>query len=170
MKTVYMAGGCFWGMEKAFQQLDGVVETTTGYANGDVENPSYQLVCTDTTNFRETVKVDYDPGVISLKKLLKAYFMCIDPTVTNRQGHDIGSQYQTGVYYVDEEDYPVIAEAFENEKKKHDRFFVELKKLENFYDAEDYHQDYLIKNPEGYCHIDLTTYRKLRKLNEEQVS
>ena len=65
--------------------------------------------------------------------------MCIDPTVTNRQGHDIGSQYQTGVYYVDEEDYPVIAEAFENEKKKHDRFFVELKKLENFYDAEDYH-------------------------------
>ena len=79
MKTIYMAGGCFWGMEKALQSLTGVIETTAGYANGDVENPSYQLVCTDTTNFRETVKVVYDPEVISLEKLMKAYFICIDP-------------------------------------------------------------------------------------------
>ena len=167
MKTIYLAGGCFWGMEKALQQLDGVKETTTGYANGNVANPTYQLVCTDTTEFRETVRVEYDPAEISLQKLLKAYFICIDPTVRNQQGHDIGSQYQTGVYYVDDEDVPVIAEAFENEKKKYDKFYVELKKLENFYDAEEYHQDYLIKNPNGYCHISLDTYRKLAELNKD---
>ena len=167
MKTIYLAGGCFWGMEKAFQQLSGVRETTTGYANGNVDNPTYQLVCTDTTDFRETVKVDYEPGEISLEKLLTAYFICIDPTVRNQQGHDIGSQYQTGVYYVDDEDLPVIEKAFEEEKKKYSKFHVELKKLENFYDAEEYHQDYLIKNPNGYCHISLDTYRKLRELNEK---
>ena len=167
MKTIYLAGGCFWGVEKAFQSLNGVVETTVGYANGDVENPSYELVKTDTTNFRETVRVDYDPEKISLNKLLKAYFMCVDPTVRNQQGHDIGSQYQTGVYYVDDEDLAIIEKAFEEEKKKYDCFFVELKKLENFYDAEEYHQDYLIKNPAGYCHLTLDVYDRLKKLNEE---
>ena len=167
MKTIYMAGGCFWGMEKALQSLTGVIETTVGYANGDVENPSYQLVCTDTTNFRETVKVVYDPEVISLEKLMKAYFICIDPTVKNQQGHDIGSQYQTGIYYVDDEDLEVLEKAFANERQKNEEFYVELKKLENFYDAEEYHQDYLIKNPTGYCHISFDTYRKIRELNEE---
>ena len=167
MKTIYMAGGCFWDMEKALQSLTGVIETTVGYANGDVENPSYQLVCTDTTNFRETVKVVYDPEVISLEKLMKAYFICIDPTVKNQQGHDIGSQYQTGIYYVDDEDLEVLEKAFANERQKYEEFYVELKKLENFYDAEEYHQDYLIKNPTGYCHISFDTYRKIRELNEE---
>ena len=93
--------------------------------------------------------------------------MCVDPTVRNQQGHDIGSQYQTGVYYVDDEDLAVIEKAFEEEKKKYDCFFVELKKLENFYDAEEYHQDYLIKNPAGYCHLTLDVYDRLKKLNEE---
>ena len=110
IKTIYLAGGCFWGMERAMQFLDGVVRTTVGYANGNVDDPDYKLVCTDTTGHRETVRVEYDDEQVSLNKILKAYFICIDPTVTNRQGGDIGSQYQTGVYYVDEESRKICDE------------------------------------------------------------
>lgn len=163
-KTIYLAGGCFWGSEKAFQLLDGVVDTCAGYANGTVENPSYEEVCKNQTGHRETVRVKYDDEKISLKTILEAYFICIDPTVYNQQGHDVGTQYQTGVYYEDEQDYPIIAEVFEGKKKQYQPFCVELKPLSCFYPAEEYHQDYLIKNPTGYCHINLEQYAKVKAL------
>ena len=166
LKEIYFAGGCFWGTEKAFQSLRGVTDTTVGYANGTVESPSYELVKTDTTGHRETVRVVYDLEVISLEKLLKAFFICIDPTVSNRQGHDIGSQYQTGVYYTDEESGRIAAEAFEEKRRDISPFCVELAPLSCFYDAEEYHQDYLIKNPDGYCHISLEEYDRVRALND----
>lgn len=165
-KEIYFAGGCFWGTEKAFQYLRGVVDTTVGYANGTVASPSYELVKTDTTGHRETVKVVYDPEVISLDKLLKAYFIIIDPTVSNRQGHDIGSQYQTGVYYVDEESGKTAAAVFEEKRAQYSPFCVELAPLSCFYDAEEYHQDYLIKNPSGYCHISRKEYDRVKALND----
>ena len=166
-KEIYLAGGCFWGLEKAFQALNGVLDTTVGYANGIIENPTYEQVKTDTTQFRETVRVIYDDEVLSLSKIMKAFFICIDPTQENRQKEDIGSQYQTGVYYTDVDDLKLISNCFEEEKKKYDEFHVELKPLENFYDAEDYHQDYLIKNPDGYCHITTFEYEAVKSLNDE---
>ncbi|MBQ3411988.1 MAG: peptide-methionine (S)-S-oxide reductase MsrA [Oscillospiraceae bacterium] len=166
-REIYFAGGCFWGTEKVFQSLNGVLDTTVGYANGHVADPSYELVKTDTTGHRETVKVVYDPSVISLRKLLKAYFICVDPTVKNQQGHDIGSQYQTGVYYTDEESADVIREVFREKRREYDPFCVELAPLACFYDAEEYHQDYLIKNPDGYCHVTPGMYRQVRALNDE---
>lgn len=167
-KTIYFAGGCFWGMERVFQIVPGILETTVGYANGKVSNPSYELVCSDTTGHRETVKVLYDEEVISLKQLLDIYFLCIDPTVQNRQGHDIGSQYQTGVYYVHEEDQKIIESYMEEKKKEYEVFFVEYGALECFYDAEEYHQDYLMKNPDGYCHITSQEFHAVKQyLGEE---
>ena len=155
IKTIYLAGGCFWGMERAMQFLDGVVRTTVGYANGNVDDPDYKLVCTDTTGHRETVRVEYDDEQVSLNKILKAYFICIDPTVTNRQGGDIGSQYQTGVYYVDEESRKICEE------------YVELCPLSCFWDAEEYHQKYLVKNPGGYCHVSVHEFEQIKALNEK---
>ena len=167
MKTIYLAGGCFWGTQRVFQLLNGVVRTEVGYANGKVENPTYQQVCTDTTGHRETVKVVYDPAAISLKKLLKAFFLVIDPRGQNQQGHDIGSQYQTGVYYEDGEDLPILQEIFAEKIREYDAFFVELQPISCFYAAEDYHQDYLIKNPTGYCHISKVDMDEVAKLNHE---
>ncbi len=164
-KVIYFAGGCFWGTERAFQLLDGVCDTEVGYANGHTENPTYKEVCTDTTGYRETVKVTYDDEVISLTTLLQAYFICVDPTVQNRQGHDIGSQYQTGVYYTDEADREIIAAYFEKMKPNYPAFYIELCPLQVFYSAEEYHQDYLIKNPEGYCHIRKDEFEAVKKLN-----
>lgn len=165
-KEVYFAGGCFWGTEKVFQMLNGVVDTTVGYANGKAAFPSYELVKTGMTGHRETVKVVYDPDKISLRTLLEAFFLCIDPTVKDRQGHDIGTQYQTGVYYVDPESASVIAEVMAEKKKEYDIFCVEFAPLDCFYKAEEYHQNYLIKNPQGYCHISREMYDAVKKLND----
>ena len=137
-------------------------------ANGHTENPTYEEVCTDTTGHRETVKVTYDTEKITLNKILKAYFMVIDPTVKDKQGGDTGTQYQTGVYYEDEESLPVIRDFFEEERKKYDVFCVELLPLSCFWTAEEYHQDYLDKNPTGYCHITKVEMDKVLKLNEEE--
>ena len=123
-------------------------------------------VCTDTTGYRETVEVRYDADTVSLQTLLGIFFLCIDPTVTNRQGEDIGSQYQTGVYYTDEESRKIIEEYFAKEREKHERFCTELAPLQVFYPAEEYHQDYLIKNPEGYCHISLHEMQKVKEFLE----
>lgn len=168
MKEIYFAGGCFWGMERVFRQLDGVTETTVGYANGTTENPTYQEVCTDTTGHRETVKVVYDPEVLPLETLLKAYFLCIDPTLQNRQGHDIGTQYQTGIYTADEESLAAVTAYAAEEKKKYDVFFTEIGPLKCFWPAEEYHQKYLEKNPAGYCHITNREFELVRQLNREE--
>lgn len=152
-KTIYLAGGCFWGTQAFFDQFRGVLETRVGYANGGKANPTYQEVCADSGH-AETVRIRFDEDVISLESLLDKYFMVIDPVSVNRQGHDAGIQYRTGIYYEDPEQLPVIEKRMAREQEKYDRpLAVEVGPIQNFYDAEEYHQKYLEKNPGGYCHI-----------------
>ena len=163
-ETIYLAGGCFWGVEEYFSRINGVHDCVSGYANGNIENPTYKDVITGTTGFKETVKVVYDKTQVSLEILIRQYFKIIDPTIENRQGNDIGSQYQTGVYYTNEDLYDRILPIFIKEQTKYDKKIVtELKALENFYSAESYHQDYLKKNKNGYCHISFDTLNDLDK-------
>ena len=153
MKTIYLAGGCFWGMQKFLDQFEGVRETEVGYANGPDQAPSYREVC-DNSGHAETVRVAYDESVLSLPELLRFYFMVIDPTSVNRQGMDAGIQYRTGIYYTDESQLPDIETVYkEVEEKEGKPLAVEVKPLSNFFSAEAYHQKYLDKNPGGYCHI-----------------
>ena len=153
-KLIYLAGGCFWGCQKYFDLTKGVVSTEVGYANGPTANPTYEQVKHEHTGHAETVKVEYDPDVISLEALLKKYFAVIDPTAVNHQGGDFGIQYRTGIYYADEADAPVITNALNELAKRYDKpLAVENMKLKNFYSAEEYHQKYLEKHPDGYCHI-----------------
>lgn len=163
-KEIYLAGGCFWGTEHFFKQIEGVVETEVGYANGITDHPTYQEVCTDKTGFAETVRIVYDPAKVGLRFLLQMYFKAIDPTSVNRQGHDEGTQYRTGIYYTHAEDLPVIEEIYQDEQAQYDTpLAVEKRPLENFYSAEEYHQDYLDKNPDGYCHLPLALFEMARK-------
>ena len=159
--VIYLAGGCFWGMEKLMQSLDGVTCATNGYANGSVTAPDYKRVCAGDTGHRETVRVEYDPERISLDELLYAYFEVVDPELVNRQGHDIGSQYQAGIYYVDDAAREAVEHMAEQKREEYPNFAVEIAPLSCFYDAEEYHQDYLDKNPGGYCHIPLDTIRRV---------
>ena len=154
-QEIYLAGGCFWGLEAYFKKIPGVISTDVGYANGPAAKTSYKDVCAGSGH-AETVHIVYDPAVLELQELLKAYFFVIDPTVRNRQGNDAGVQYRTGIYYVDDSSLPVINAAVQNEQKKYENKIVtEVLPLQNYCLAEDYHQDYLDKNPGGYCHIDL---------------
>jgi peptide methionine sulfoxide reductase msrA/msrB len=154
VEVIYLAGGCFWGMEKLMQSLPGVVDVVSGYANGKAEiEPTYNKVISGQTGYRETVRVEYKPDEISLDAILFAYFQVIDPTVKNAQGNDIGTQYQTGIYYTDETSKATVERISSIERSRHEKFVVEIEALERFFDAEEYHQDYLIKNPLGYCHI-----------------
>jgi peptide methionine sulfoxide reductase msrA/msrB len=154
IEVIYLAGGCFWGMEKLMQSIEGVVDVVSGYANGSAEvEPTYNKVITGDTGYRETVRVEYDPNEISLDALLFAYFNIIDPTIRNAQGNDRGTQYQTGVYYTDEASQAVVERVAAVERERSERFEVEIEPLARFYTAEEYHQDYLDKNPSGYCHI-----------------
>ena len=153
MRTIYLAGGCFWGMQKFFDQFAGVTATQVGYANGPDAAPSYQDVCRDSGH-AETVKIDYDEGKLSLDRLLDLYFLVIDPLSVNKQGEDEGVQYRTGVYYTDPDQLPALEAAFAAEARKVGApLAVELLPLQNFFSAEEYHQKYLDKNPGGYCHI-----------------
>ena len=170
MKEIYLAGGCFWGMEHVIRALDGVVHTETGYANGTVPNPSYEQVCSDTTGHRETVRVVYNPGILPLSRILRAFFICVDPTQKNRQGNDIGSQYQTGIYTSDPDSEREVAAYLEHERKLYPEFHVESGALKQFWPAEEYHQNYLLKHPDGYCHISRTEYQLVRQLNETEES
>lgn len=163
MKEIYFAAGCFWGAQHFFAGVDGVKEAVAGYANGKEENPSYEQVYTDTTGFAETVRVSYDPGRVSLKELTELYFTIIDPLSLNRQGGDVGTRYRTGVYYTDPAERAIIEAVFQAEEKRVGAALaVELEPLRNFYLAEERHQDYLDKNPGGYCHVPLKTFRYLR--------
>lgn len=167
-KEIYLAGGCFWGTEHFLKLIRGVKHTEVGFANGNVKNPTYKLVCTGTTNFAETVKVEYDPQEVKLSLLLELYFKTIDPTSIDQQGHDRGSQYRTGIYYTDAADLPAIRSVVDAVKTKYTRpIAVEVKPLENYYKAEDYHQDYLDKNPGGYCHLDPSLFALAKKANAE---
>jgi peptide methionine sulfoxide reductase msrA/msrB len=157
LEKIYLAGGCFWGVEAFMARVLGVVDTTVGYANGTTVNPTYEEVCRKNTGHAETVKVLYDPNQTSLEKLLTIFFTIIDPLSVNRQGEDCGAQYRTGVYYLTPEEREAAKKVFAVEQVKYSRpLAVELKLLENFYAAEEYHQDYLEKNPGGYCHVDFS--------------
>ena len=163
--VIYLAGGCFWGLEKLMQSIPGVVNATSGYANGKKDEiPDYQSVCTGRTGYRETVRVEYEPGKVSLDALLFAYYHVIDPTVQNAQGNDIGTQYQTGIYFTDKQTGKTVQRITEIVKKRYNKFYVEIEPLERFYDAEQYHQNYLDKNPGGYCHISRTEIRSLSNM------
>ena len=169
LKEIYLAGGCFWGTEHYFKQIDGVVDTEVGYANGTTENPTYKDVCTDKTGFAETVHVTYNPDKVTLKFLLEMYFKAIDPTSINQQGHDTGTQYRTGVYYTDSTDEATISKVFDEEQKHiQGKIVVENLPLKNFYKAEDYHQDYLDKNPDGYCHLPQSLFEFARKAKDTE--
>lgn len=166
-KTIYFAGGCFWGTEHYFKMIKGVVGTTVGYANSIMENPSYKDVCSGDTLAAETVKVDYDPSLVSLEFLTRMFFHAIDPTSLNRQGNDIGTQYRTGIYYTDNEDLAEIYKVFEEQRSTTEgEIVVEVKALQNFYTAENYHQDYLDKNPDGYCHLPFTLFEFAKEANK----
>lgn len=154
MKTIYLAGGCFWGMQKYLDQFEGVAGTLVGYANGNTENPTYEEVKHNNTGHAETVQVRFDEEKLSLTGLLDRYFAVIDPLSVNKQGEDVGVQYRTGIYYRDAELLPEIQANVEKVSKKVGKpLAVEVKPLENFYVAEESHQKYLEKNPGGYCHI-----------------
>lgn len=160
MKTIYFAGGCFWGTEHYMSQFDGVVETTVGYANGSVADPAYEEVYTDQTGHVECVKVVYDDEMISLATLCRLFFRSIDPLLLNRQGGDIGTRYRTGIYWNDTDDQAIVEEVYaEIQRKYNEPLVVEKSPLKCFYSAEEYHQKYLVKNPEGYCHLSLSTLK-----------
>lgn len=155
-RTVYLAGGCFWGVEAYFERIDGVLDAVSGYANGRTENPSYEDVIYRNTGHAETVKVTYNPEQLSLDDILLYYFRIIDPTSLNKQGNDRGTQYRAGVYTDNPAEQAVVAAALTELQQRYKRpVVVENQLLQNFYEAEQYHQDYLMKNPNGYCHVDL---------------
>ncbi|RRD56478.1 bifunctional peptide-methionine (S)-S-oxide reductase MsrA/peptide-methionine (R)-S-oxide reductase MsrB [Comamonadaceae bacterium OH2545_COT-014] len=156
-RSIHLAGGCFWGLEAYFQRVPGVVDAVSGYANGKTAaRPSYEDVIYRHTGHAETVRVVYDADRLSLPDVLQYYFRVIDPTSLNRQGNDRGTQYRTGIYYSDPAEKTVIAAALAAEQKKHAQpLVVENLPLAHFHEAEEYHQDYLAKNPNGYCHIDI---------------
>ena len=196
MKTIYFAGGCFWGTEHYIGQLEGVVETVVGYANGSVAEPSYQQVYTDLTGHVECVKVVYDESVVSLRTLCRMFFRSIDPVAVNCQGEDVGTRYRTGIYWTDEEDRTVVEQVWQEVQDRYAghacpavepvprvvsvepvprvvsveaesrTLAVEKLPLQCFYPAEEYHQDYLYKNPEGYCHLSLETLRLAREYSQ----
>lgn len=154
MKTIYLAGGCFWGIQKYMDQFDGILETSVGYANGNSQNPTYEQVKAGISTHAETVKVDYDETKISLEEILNKFYLVIDPTSLNKQGEDEGINYRCGIYYTDNESCDIALKVTDQIKGKYDQALViEIQPLENYYLAEEYHQKYLEKNPQGYCHI-----------------
>lgn len=168
LSEIYFAGGCFWGTEHFIKQVAGVKSTEVGYANGFTDNPTYQEVCTGDTGFAETVKVSYNPDEVDLSLLLDLFFKTIDPTSLNRQGGDRGTQYRTGVYYTDKKDLPVIEAALKKLSGNYSKpIVVEVEPLVNFFKAEGYHQDYLDKNPGGYCHISPTLFDYAKQANAQ---
>ena len=165
MKEIYLAGGCFWGVEKAISLLKGVESTECGYANGDPKLiPDYLLVCSGRYGYAETVKVVYDPDVIGLDKILKAFFMIIDPTKLNRQGNDVGIQYRTGIYWVDDESGGVVMHIVSPLSRHFSEFYTEAEPLSFYCPAEENHQKYLDRNPFGYCHISRDIMNEIAKM------
>lgn len=161
MKTIYIAGGCFWGVEEYYRQLKGVISTTVGYANGDKNNPTYEEVKFHLASHAETLKLDYDENIISLEKILEHFLRFVDPYSVDKQGEDAGHQYRSGVYYLEKEEKQRILDYFN--KHLHPNYKIEVSPLINFFKAEEYYQQYLIKNPNGYCHVNLSLIKEDEK-------
>lgn len=163
-KRIIIAGGCFWGVEGYFKQLKGINSTSVGYVNGNISSPSYEDVCSGRALHAEGCELIYDDKIISLPKILEHMFRFIDPTSVNRQGGDIGIQYRTGVYFEDKNDEIIIKQFIDSQQEKmQKRIVVEVEKIKNYYLAEDFHQDYLTKNPSGYCHVDFNLIKEDEK-------
>ena len=161
MSVIYLAGGCFWGVQKYFDQFEGIIKTTVGYANGRAENPKYEDVKAGKTGHVETVKIEYDESLRSLNQILDDYYKIIDPTSLNKQGEDEGISYRTGIYYVEKADLETIQSKYNEIQKKYDSpLAVEVEPMKNFFNAEEYHQKYLDKNPGAYCHIPASKFKK----------
>ncbi len=159
IQKIYLAGGCFWGVEEYFSRIEGVIDAVSGYANGDTENPTYEDVVSQSTGYTETVEVTYDETVVSLEQLIGYYLKVVNPVSLNQQGNDKGDNYRSGIYYIRETDEVIIATILSLEQNVYNNaIVVENLPLRSFYTAEEYHQDYLKKNPNGYCHIDLNAY------------
>lgn len=158
-REITLAAGCFWGTQAFFDRIKGVKKTIAGYANGNIPHVNYEMVSTQNTNFVEAVRIVYDDQIVSLEHLLDKYFQVVDPTLKNRQGNDIGTQYRTGIYYYpspNPQNLAIIKKVLAREQLKYSKpIVVEVQPLRRFVVAEDYHQKYLDKNPHGYCHIDL---------------
>lgn len=168
-QTIYFAGGCFWGVEAYFARIAGVLNVQSGYANGVVENPSYEQVRSGATEAAETVKIDYDDSQISLGELLQYYFRIIEPTSLNKQGNDVGTMYRVGVYWQNAADGVIVDKALKRLQQEYQQaLVVENLPLSNFYPAEEYHQAYLEKHPTGYCHVNLAS-AAMALSREEQV-
>ncbi len=157
MKTLFLAGGCFWGMEAYFKLIDGVIDTEVGYANGNMAHPSYDDLKAHRANHAETLKIIYDENIVSIVQLLEKYISVINPYSINHQGEDYGEQYRTAVFSDDEKELALIRLFFSKKEKELNKgpFAIKIELLKNYYPAEEYHQDYLDKNPHGYCHIPL---------------
>lgn len=161
MATIYLAGGCFWGVEKYMASVRGVINAESGYANGETDAPTYRDVSSGRSGYTETVRVDYDPAVAPLPFLLDLFFQAIDPTSLNRQGNDVGTQYRSGIYYTDSADRHVIEQSLAQLQERYSKpIAVEVEPLRNYTPAEEYHQDYLDKTPGGYCHISSDLFKK----------
>jgi peptide methionine sulfoxide reductase msrA/msrB len=164
LKTIYLAGGCFWGVERYVSLIPGVVATRVGYANGTTSDPSYEQVCGGNTGHAETVEVSYNSERLALGDLLFLFYDIIDPLSLNRQGNDVGTQYRTGIYYVDSADKPLIEQSLAELQTHYATLLaVEIAPLSSFFAAEDYHQRYLEKNPQGYCHIDQRSFEDVER-------
>lgn len=166
MKTIFLAAGCFWGAQYYLKQIHGVVETETGFANGNTDNPTYEEVYTDRTGYAEAVRVVFDPEVLPLKRLVQLYFDCIEPTSVNQQGEDRGTRYRTGVYYIEPEDRLTIQEVYDDVQRGYSApLAVEVEPIRNFFPADESHQDYLDKHPDGYCHLPQALFEYARRAN-----
>lgn len=158
-REIYLAGGCFWGVEHYIKKIAGVCSTQVGYANSLIATPTYKEVCSGRTEAVETVRVIYDPSKIALSYLLSAFYRIINPTSLNKQGGDVGTQYRTGVYYTDPKDAVIVADSLALLQKKYTKsIVVECMPLKNYFSAEEYHQEYLTANPAGYCHVALENF------------
>lgn len=160
MSTAYFGGGCFWGVEAEFRKLDGVTNTAVGYMGGELDNPTYEQVCTDKTGHAEVVKIEFDDTAISYKELVEKFFAIHDPTQFNRQGPDIGSQYRSAIFVMDDEQREIAKEVIDTlvEQEKYDKDIVTtIEEASEFYIAEDYHQQYLEKRGLSTCHVNLST-------------
>lgn len=168
--VIFFAAGCFWGAEKFFKLVDGVSDTEVGFANGNTPNPTYKEVYTDTTGYAEAVRVVYNPAKVGVEELVRLFYQAIDPLSLNKQGEDMGTRYRTGIYYTDNEQARAAeAVTAEVEARLGEKVAVERMRLTNFYPAETFHQDYLDKNPTGYCHLSPAIFDLARQFKKNKA-
>lgn len=168
MKKIVLAGGCFWGVEAYYKKLKGILDTNVGYANGNYANPTYEELKRHKATHVEAVELYYDENEITLVKILEHLFRFIDPTSLNKQGGDIGVQYRTGIYYETEEDQQIIEAFMKAQKMKYGKIMVEVLPIQGFYLAEEYHQDYLDKHIDGYCHVNMNLIFEYEKKSHDK--